>query len=286
MTRLSRWLSLYGPLLLALYFVTTTRWGGYLLPGPPYVGDIALAGLIAHRLWTLARFSTPEPLLSRAIVVPAALLLLVSILVFALGEWTVTALRDGAPYLYAVLVFFGQSYRSVPTLTTERLIYGALVLHSLWFGVGELFPALYPEVATPGSGEVLLLGGRGDVDGALVGILAALALDRTVMGRTPLPSALTAAWALTVILANQSRAGLLASVCALGFIAIRYVVLWRAALAPRPADAKRRPRCSWSPLDGPGSRRVGDRARAGGDGGGGRATSVVRAVGQLLHRRR
>lgn len=31
----SRRIALYGPLLLALYFVATTRWGSFLLPGPP-----------------------------------------------------------------------------------------------------------------------------------------------------------------------------------------------------------------------------------------------------------
>lgn len=237
--RLSRWLGLYGPLLLALYFVATARWGSYLLPGPPYIGDLALAGLIGHRAWSLTRRTALTPLLSRSIVIPTGLLLLLTAVSLTAGEWTITAARDAAPYLYAVLVLFGQSYREIRPRTLEWIVYGALILHAAWYTAADLFPALM-TVTSLGDSQVHLLQPRGDIDGAFIGILAALALDRTTTGRTPFASAAVAAWALALILANQSRAGLLASLCVIGFIALRHVAIrWRHSREPGSAERRR-----------------------------------------------
>jgi hypothetical protein len=235
-SRASAWLSLYGPLVFALYFVATSRWGSYLLPGPPYIGDVALAGLIVHRIWTLVHDSTPKPLLSRELTLPAALLLLLSVGWLAAGDWTVTAARDAAPYMYVVLVFFGQSHRAIPARTITRLVYGALIFHAAWYTAGQLFPGISESVATLGDGQVFLLAARGDIDGALIAILAAMALGRTFSGRRLLPSAAVSAWALTLVLLNQSRASLLATVGVFAFLGLRHLSLWMAARSTPVAD--------------------------------------------------
>src|SRR6266511_5187014 len=43
-----QWLERYGPLLLALFMLAASRWGRYLLPGPPYIGDVVLGLLLAN----------------------------------------------------------------------------------------------------------------------------------------------------------------------------------------------------------------------------------------------
>ena len=239
----SGWLGRYGPMLLALYFVATTRWGSFLLPGPPYIADIALAALIAQRAWTLLRSATPQPVLSRVLTIPALLLLAFSIAVLGMGDPNETALRDAAPYFYAVLVLFGQSYRDISPSTIDRLVFGALVLHAAWFSVAEFLPDLV-DVRMPGDSETLLFGIRADIDGAMLGVLAALALDRVMTGRDQMAGVVISAWALTLILLTQSRASLLATLAAVGFMLARWIVLSRAGspLAPSADESPGRSR--------------------------------------------
>ena len=216
---------LYGPLLLALYFVATTRWGSYLLPGPPYIGDIALAGLVAHRAWTLFRKGTPTPLLSWTLTLPATLLLLLSAATLATGELSADGLRDAAPYFYAILMLFGQSYRAISPRVAERLVFGALLILITWYSAVDLFPGLASEVTVPGGDDVFLFGQRGDISGALIGVLAALALDRVLVGRNVWLNAGLAAWALVVVLSNQSRSAMLATVLCFALIGLRQLLL-------------------------------------------------------------
>lgn len=223
--------ALYGPLLLALYFVTTSRWGSYVLPGPPYIGDLFLTALIVQRLWLLARGTLPAPLLSRAIALPAGLLLLYAAVVLALGEHSTVALRDGAPYFYAVLVFFGQSYRRASASTVERLVLGALLLHSTWYTISVLFPS-FTGPTTLGDGSVTIFGLRSDIDGVFNGVLVAVALDRVALGRLPLVNVALAAWALSLILLNNSRSSFLALLLMLLLVALRFVILWRSDATP------------------------------------------------------
>src|SRR5680860_1141638 len=55
---------------------------------------------------------------------------------------------------------------------------------------------------------------------------------------TRISAAVTAA-ALILVLENQSRAGLLASIGVLAFMGLRYALLWRAGYRPRPARGGR-----------------------------------------------
>lgn len=234
-----RFTSLYGPLLLALYFLMTSRWGSYLLPGPPYLGDLALGALIVQRIWSLTRRGGPQPVISRVVACPAALLLLFAFIWLISGGISIVALRDVAPYFYAVLIFFGQRYRETSEVLTQRLVYAALLLHAAWFTLSELVPAA-TGLTTPGSSESVFFELRSDVDGAIVGITVALAIDRTIRGRTPIPSAIVAAWGLSLILAVQSRASLIASVAMLLLITLRQVVIWRRRASKRKvADGPR-----------------------------------------------
>lgn len=236
------WLSLYGPFLLALYFVMTTRWGSYLLPGPPYIGDVALAILIVHRLWQHARREAPAPLIGRIVGAATASMLAYAVVRLALGDLNITALRDAAPYLYAVLVFFGQPYRAIAPRVVEGFVYGALVMHLVWYTASEAFPSV-ASVQTLGDSTVFLLQGRADIDGAFLGVLVGLTMNRTFLGHTSLLSAAIGGWALTMVLLTQSRASFLAAVAAVGFMLIRQAIIWRARRqrsVDAPAGSRRR----------------------------------------------
>ena len=222
----------YGPLLLALYFVMTSRWGSVLLPGPPYIGDVVLGALIVGRIWLLVvGDEDSRPLISRALAVPTALLIGYAVLQLGLGELNVTALRDAAPYLYAVLVLFGQSYLRLSSKTVLRLVFGALIIHAGWSTAVELFPSI-DTVPTLGDGDTNILTFRQDIDGAILGVLAGMALDRTLTGRTPVLSAAVGAWALYLVMLDQSRASLLALIAILSFVGLRYVALKNAGALP------------------------------------------------------
>ena len=225
MTTVER-IALYGPLLLALYFVAVGRWGSFLLPGPPYIGDLVLGGLIAHRVWLLLRGQAPATLIARYVGITTGLLLAYSLVWLAAGDYTIDALRDAAPYLYAILVFFGQSYRRLRPEVVERLVYGVLIFHAAWYTLALFVPSVI-SIPTLGDSSVKFFEIRSDFDGAMVGVLAALALDRTITGKTPLLSAAVGSWALTMVLYNQSRASLGATLAALGLIALRYLILRR-----------------------------------------------------------
>lgn len=226
--RISRLAGLYGPLLLALYFVTTVRWGSYLLPGPPYVGDVALAGLIVHRIWSLWRYGAPKPIVSKWLGGATVLLLLLAFGELLVGPKNVDAIRDAAPYFYAVLVLFGQSYREIPERIAERLVLGALSLLMLFYGAAAAFPEVARQVQVLGGEGIFFLQPRGDVDGAMIAVLAVLALDRIIRGRTIVLSSALLATALVVILGSQSRSVLFAMFGVLGLLLVRYVILARA----------------------------------------------------------
>lgn len=234
--RLSTATTLYGPLLLALYFVATSRWGAFVLPGPPYVADLALGALIAQRLWTLLRHRTPAPLVSRSIGIAAVLLLVFSALTLLRGEWSVDAARDGAPYFYAVLVLFGQSYRRIPAARITQLVFGALIFHAAWVSLAIADPTLV-NISMPGDAATSLFELRSDIDGMFVGVLVALAVDRTVAGRLPQLGIVLAGWGMVLVMLDESRASMLATLCLLGLVAVRHLLLRRRGVAPSAPSA-------------------------------------------------
>ena len=158
--------------------------------------------------------------------IAAGLLILYSVVTLAAGDLNMTALRDAAPYMYAVLVFFGQTYRAIPARTAQILIFTALLLHAAWYSVAEFVPSAI-STPTPGDDSVLLFGGRADIDGAFLGVLLALSLDRVMLGRTAAISAAVGSWAFTLVLLTQSRASLLATLAAVGFVLLRHLILWQ-----------------------------------------------------------
>ena len=236
----SQWIALYGPLVLALYFVATTRWGSFMLPGPPYIGDLALGTLIAHRAWLLARGNGPRPLIGLPAGLPAALLIVYALAWLALGgNYSVDALRDIAPYMYAVLALLGCSSARIDAAVAERLVFGALILHALWYTLVAVEPGVV-SIGTPGDSTVSIFEIRADVDGAMFGVLAAMALRRTLAGRSRLLSAGLATWALYFVFENQSRASLGAMLCVVAFAVLHFLIMRRRGLIELPADSSQR----------------------------------------------
>lgn len=206
----------YGLFALTLVLVAASKWGSYIVPGPPYITDIVLAILILERLLRL----TPR---SRALGVDPWLgvfsiaLVVWSLIALAFGSISQNALRDAAPYLYAVSVFLVSDPRGSNHRLAGRAITVALVLHAGWVTAAEIAPGL-PDAAPLLAGSIHLFEVRSDIDGMLCGLLAALGLHRALEGRNPGRNLLLAGWGTALVGVMHSRAALLAFVVQLAIV--------------------------------------------------------------------
>src|SRR5207249_2198187 len=83
--------SSWGPYALVLYLLAASRWGSQLVPGPPYVADIVLAGLIAERLFAIGVARERGRGVDAGLAFTTSALLAWTGLVFVAGQPTVTA---------------------------------------------------------------------------------------------------------------------------------------------------------------------------------------------------
>jgi hypothetical protein len=226
----------------AVYLLSTGRWGSYVaIPGlPVYIGDLFIIASIVQVvvLRRGAGVGLWDGLRDELRRTPLVLLLALSLLGWSLLRLLVgagaliddpmTALRDFAPYAYAVAALLSFAIPSVDDRLSRRLIYAGLTFHVAWI----LVPGWLP--GDPFSG--LLLGGapifttRPDIDSAVLGIGIALALkDLLLSERQPRVRERAALIALAVASAyavstQPTRAGLLA--CTVVVCAV-LVVWWR-----------------------------------------------------------
>lgn len=229
-------MSSYGPFVLALYMLATTRWGSYLLPGPPYVGDLAILVLLADRVLALAgrgRVLAPnDPWTALA----SAGLLTFSAIALLFGEHSVQAARDAAPFAYAIVVFITPSLEGERARRASRLLTVALYLHLAWVSLALAIPELIPSTATPGNSAVDLLSLRSDMDGLVNGVAASIGLYRLLAGRDGM---LLFGWGLTLVTVMHSRSALLATavmlLCVAGYASAQRRRGWLA----RPGAAQR-----------------------------------------------
>jgi len=219
----------YGPLLLALYLLATTRWGSYVIPGPPYIADFVLMGLLANRALVVAAGRSRG---SREVgfAVAAGALLAWAGMRFVFGDgassFDAQAARDAAPYLYAVLAFLVVPLNATQAEVARRLINWALIFHLAWVTVRVVVGHSNFAPALPWSPNESLrvFALRPDIDTVVCGLLAGLALHRALSGRSVGMNFLLCAWALAVALAGlDARAGILA-------VLVQLLVV--AALAP------------------------------------------------------
>lgn len=206
---LARRLDVYGPVVLALYFLATTRWGSYVVPGPPYVGDIAILALLANRTFLVAAGRSGVGVREGTVAVLGGALLTWTVIRLIFGEHGVDAARDVAPYLYAVVAFLVVPLGAGGEARVRKLITAALVFHLVWVTATVLLGRLpgAPTLSWVLGGETYVFAIRPDASTFACGLLAALGVHRALLGRSPVIHLLLAGWALTVSLAGLSARG-------------------------------------------------------------------------------
>jgi hypothetical protein len=205
-------LRVYGPTIVAAYMLATARWGSYLLPGPPYIGDLAVMAIIGERVIAAAQGRIALGSVELTTGVTSGLLLTWACLRFGFGGLSANAIRDFAPYAYAVLVFLTPTGIRTEAVrqNMERLLFGALVFHAAWMTVALLSPSFAAGLPMLAGGQSQLLERRPDVDSTICGILVILCLHRAVLGRRPLVHVAIAVWNAAIVFDDYSRAALAA----------------------------------------------------------------------------
>jgi len=216
---------LFGCVLLLL---ATSRWGSYLhIPGLPlFVGDIVIFAAILQALIRWRRGSlSPRSLLtaSRTGMLLGAFLLWAVLRIVTRTAVPMVAVRDFAPYAYAVaapLTFLSPIRRGDKL---RRWIYTAFTVHALWYLAatqGVVDPARTWLVA----GGAPLFSTRPDFDAAVFGMALAFACHHVAFGPRPTGpprllalSAFVAANGLGLAL-QHSRSGLLAAAVAVSAV--------------------------------------------------------------------
>jgi hypothetical protein len=202
----------YGPFILAAYMLACGRWGSYVVPGPPYVGDLFLGCIIAERLVAAARRRQAMSLgtVELTLGVTCGLLLVWSGLRFLLGSVSVNAFRDAAPYAYAILVFLTPLVRPREEQRTkmEHALFAALLFHAAWVTVAITAKGFVASLPILGGGQAQFFQVRPDVDSTICGVLLVYCLYRAISGRRPWLSLAIGAWQVGIIFGDYSRSAL------------------------------------------------------------------------------
>lgn len=225
---------------LVAYLLAFGRWGSHVrVPSTAiYITDVLLAtALIA---WWLAdgRREAVRDVLRRA---PLVLLIaaLAVIRLIAGGLPSLVALRDAAPYCYAIAVVLPFARRRPDAeRRTLAVLHIALVVRLVCVLFALSFPgvvARLPEISSPGP-DAHVLSLRADFDSATLVVLAVLTAVRLMrLSLGPLRRAAEGAMlALTVaaIVKVQSRAGMLALLAGVAIVGV--VALWPAMQRAAP----------------------------------------------------
>ncbi|MBA0125071.1 O-antigen ligase family protein [Haloechinothrix sp. YIM 98757] len=210
----------YGPFVLALFLLATSRWGSYLPTGtPPFVVDIVLAVVIADRVLGVATHRSRRAPIDTWLAVTTLGLLVLTAAWLPLGEWTLDALRDAAPYAYAVVIFLVLAPARTAVPWMDRAMMVILALHAAWIAVFVLAPGVVHAIPAVGDGVELFLARR-DVDGMICGLLAGLALHKALSGKAVPVNLALAGVGLALSLALGSRGALLGVLMALLAVAL------------------------------------------------------------------
>ncbi|MGH3518017.1 MAG: O-antigen ligase family protein [Haloechinothrix sp.] len=222
----------YGPFALALFLLATSRWGSFLPAAvPPFITDIVIAVLLIDRVLGAGAHRERRSPIAAALAVSALGLLAISSAWFLLGQWSVVALRDAAPYAYVVLVFLVLAPAREHVRSIENLLTVALLFHATWCVVALVAPPIVEAIPTMGK-DVFFFVPRPDIDGFTSGLLAGLALHRALSGKAPFVNLTLAGISLAITVALGSRGALLGVVAVL--IAVGLLGRHRRAVRTRP----------------------------------------------------
>lgn len=236
--------------LVALFLLATSRWGSYLtVPGAPfYIGDIALVLGVAQTALLLLRGRLPSASsLDRAPLVMLLVIVLVGITLVRLvlsTDLSLVALRDAAPYMYAVAAVLGFLLPADSHRRWRLVVYATIAFHLAWSVVLKYLPG-FPWGAPVLGTDAQVLAIRPDFDATVLGIGAAFALHdlwsrrsrlRRVSG---LALALLAVVSITGMLLIATRAGLLAGLSPIAVVVLAGL-LRRRGVEHRPRASRRR----------------------------------------------
>lgn len=208
--------------LVVAFLLATGRWGSYL--GVPsrniFVTDVAL---VAGSLWWTVVHGHRFRRLALRPLAPVLGLLGWAVVRFAVGgDYDLVALRDLAPYVYA-LVALAACWTLVPQKMTLAALEVALVLHLLWLNVAMQasdWAARLPML----DGRVRVLEARHDFDSAVLAVLVCVALlhaaDLGLGVARRVVALLIGVLACYTILQLGSRAGVLALAATLPILAV------------------------------------------------------------------
>jgi O-antigen ligase len=199
------------------FLVFGSRWGSHLGSSPLFLTDVLLAvGIGQYAIWRLTSPTQPQVGMRPRSVLLMALVVWSTVRWLAGGQFDVVALRDAAPYLYAIVgVVAGGSVARLARGQrdrTARLLTWALGLHVAWTALATVAPAAVANLPVVSAEQGLrVFSIRSDHDMALNGVFAGW-LVVIVMSRERRGLALLAflgTWG--VILSDASRAGLISA---------------------------------------------------------------------------
>lgn len=172
--------------------LASTRWGSYIGVSPLFLTDVLIVAAILDRLIARSRYPALPVLPGFRSGPPTLLMVLLAYVVARMllsGSYafSVTWLRDGAPYLYAVLgVVSAHAIARAPRLSLDRTMkwmWWALVFHLVWVcGVGVVGSTGALAAPHPFFGGGIFQA-RPDIDSAVLGITAGLLVRRALLGQ-------------------------------------------------------------------------------------------------------
>lgn len=208
----------------AAWVLATSRWGSYIGVGNLfYVTDLLLLlGLFGYTSHYFRHRARGERRALRSFLL-AVFLSYVLIRTLTSGYPLPLALRDSVPYLYVVLIpTVGYAFQHAsPSARARvgRLLLAALFLHLVFVVIRVAAPDAIAQLPiVPGSPGVRYLSPRGDVDDAVLAVLAGFYSFKATSGRGSLLLACTVMLTtISLVTLQGSRAGLL---CLLASLAI------------------------------------------------------------------
>lgn len=212
---------------LTLLLVCTSRWGSYLGPPgvPVYIGDVLVVLALVQVALVLRRDRSPLRGLPDA---PLVLLVSLAVLVAAALRFVagrhlgIDALRDVAPYGYAVVALLAYLLPARGSDRVRRWIYAVLAVHAAWVVLLPHVPGFPWGLPVLGSDAVLLVA-RPDFDTAVLGVGLGLVLSDLLRrpglaGRERAGLAVLGVVSAYGILSGQTRAGFLAALAVLAAV--------------------------------------------------------------------
>lgn len=195
--------------------LASSRWGSYIGVAPAFLADalfaVAVLHALASRALAKAHTTRSRPTIGLNVLAAGALVWVLARAVTSV-PYSVLWARDLEPYLL-ISAFFLAAWRV--TEADDRvavLLRRCLMFRAGWIAVSFFFPDVTSALPTLPNSSVRVLEIRADVDSASLGVLAALLLRRGLgVDRRRWDLALSAA-ALSLSVALQSRAGVVAAV--------------------------------------------------------------------------